>query len=191
MRDAANDNRHLGKDFSTSWLGSRSVQVMKTFALALLLLLVSAAQANDDLIGIHSLYVTVEELSHEAKLANLTRVSLETLVEDKLKQTGIPVQSKGPTGLQVIVSAMEIKPKSMVYDCTLNLQEMSRPASRSINAYNDPVLSSTWTRSRLGVTPRQRFPGEVQGCVRALLERFLQEYAQANPKNPSREVSSQ
>lgn len=161
----------------------------KLIALLTVCLVSFTARAAEDLAGLRSLYVHVEDLSHQAKLANLTRVSLETLVEDKLKAAGVPVE-KGPIGLQVIVSAMEIKPKGMVYNCTLNLQEMTRPANRSINSYNDPVQSSTWSSSRLGVTPRKQFPGEVKHCVGSLLERFLREYAQANP-HASREVSSQ
>lgn len=127
--------------------------------------------------------VEVQVLGVDADLGPISKETVRTAVEARLRQAGIRVIERNKTEfvyLYINLTATPDEEHSFVaFATSLDLYEvvkLERDPSRVL-----PVFAATWNHSIVGIAGNRRLD-VVMGSVRAVTDEFVNDYLAANPK---------
>lgn len=128
--------------------------------------------------GIGPLNVMVEELSADAVSAGFSKEELRTIVELKLRQSGIPITENIGPFVYINLGIIHINGTDIfVYDLEICL------LSPVILIHNGAkTLARTWTTGGLGSEPKSSIKTVIKEKIESHLTKFCNEYLKANPK---------
>ncbi len=120
----------------------------------------------------------MEDLDADAERDGLTRSQLQTDIELRLRQAGIPVDNHAPRVLYVVVNT--IKDELGLYGFSIRV-EFRRP----VHLGRDPSLTTpgvTWSATPLVGIVGSSDLATVRDDVRDLVDQFISAYLEENPK---------
>jgi len=167
--------------------------VLATLLLLSALTSVSVAQGDDEvltrpsLVGLKGVFVLVEDLPDVAERAGLSKTQLQTDVELRLRQGGVPVLSQeqrrtapGNPTLYVNVNVLQVSPEFYAFSALMELeQNVQLLRAPSITQVGVPTWSATGT---LGTWSRDNFSDKVRQRVKDMTDQFVNAYLAVNPK---------
>ncbi len=138
------------------------------------------------LVGVKGIYVTITDLNEDTKSAGLTKEQLKTDVELKLRLAAIEVNSQPEwrsskhEGLFVVTIATDTDDDSpsIAYTVAVELSQLSKLPRRPYAR----VFAPTWGTGTVGTCPKNEFPQEARKHVKDLVDKFINDYLTANPK---------
>ncbi len=146
-----------------------------------------AATLDSDIASLHgltALSVVVEELAPTAAKNGITRESLETIIERRLRESGIRVENNPASDatlyLRVTFLAREAAgrtPRDAVYHAGLELQQIARLEKNQAWAY-----PTSWRTGDLVVHPLDGVAENMRVQLNRQMDKFLDAYLTANPK---------
>jgi hypothetical protein len=146
-----------------------------------------AATLDPDIASLHGLItlgVVVEELAPAAAQNGITRESLETIIERRLRESGIRVENNPASDatlyLRVTFLVREATgrtPRGAVYHAGLELQQIARLEKNQAWAY-----PTSWRTGDLVVHPLNGVAENMRVQLNRQMDKFLNAYLAANPK---------
>jgi hypothetical protein len=146
-----------------------------------------AATLDPDVASLHGLVtisVVVEELAPTAAQSGITRASLETIIEGRLRQGGIQVAdnpgSDATLYLRVTFLVRETTgrtPPGAIYHAGLELQQIARLEKNQAWAF-----PTSWRTGDLVVHPLDGIAENMRVQLNRQMDKFLDAYLAANPK---------
>lgn len=141
---------------------------------------------REPLKGINGVFVMIEDLPPVAKELGITKESLKTEVELKLRLAGIRVYSKeealenlSPT-LYVNFNTVEnIIGGIKFYPFSISV-EIVEPAQIRRNAYTTTVI--TWRKGAVGGSKEENLIMQMRKALKIVTDPFLNDYLAVNPK---------
>jgi hypothetical protein len=134
--------------------------------------------------GLVTISVVVEELAPAAAQHGITRESLETIIERRLRQSGIRVANDPAADatlyLRVTFLAREATgrtPRAAVYHAGLELQQIAKLEKNQAWAY-----PTSWRTGDLVVHPLDGIAENMRAQLNRQMDKFLDAYIAANPK---------
>jgi len=138
--------------------------------------------------GIKGIYVSIERLRPDAKELGITKESLKTKVELKLRLAGIKVYSREEwlnsygaiSNLYVNLNTIGLERVMGAYafNISFSLQDMAY-----ITRSSRPKVVITWSESRLGVyNTKKNGLEEINKGFKEVTDIFLNDYLAVNPK---------
>lgn len=151
-------------------------------AVAAILLLAAAAPAaaqdeneRDYLIDLREVNVFVDDLAADAEAAGLTRDSIETAVQNRLRQEGVPLGRSQLAGdLYVRVGTHRGTTGLYAYFARVSLQQLV-----TIEGNQERAFVDTWDLDSLGTVGEGNLP-QVEQVVLQLVDRFIDDYFAVN-----------
>jgi hypothetical protein len=171
---------------------NRRRQLVLVFLLGLAWPCISSALASEDpralLRGLKGVGVVVEELTPDAKRGGLVEERLQTDMEGRLREAGIPVLSgidlrstPGEPYLSITVAALQGKGHlAPLFVCSAKVelkQDVTLMRDDSLN-----ISAATWVLSGVSMIGVSRFREGVHRRVAEHVDRFIRDYLAANPK---------
>ena len=131
------------------------------------------------LIGLAELNVVIEDLDDNAKVGGLTVSQLQTDVELRLRQAGLPVNTAALESLHVRVTALgPTAAGEVAWKVDVELQQ---PVI--IMRTKEATTGTTWDASSIALSSSPSFvPLNVSGKVRDFVAAFLGDWLSANAK---------
>ena len=137
--------------------------------------------------GLKGVEVLVEGPKDDAKRAGLTKSQLQTDVELRLRQLGIPVLTQeqslaapGAPYLYVNVNSYQRDPDVPVLDFAIRVE-----LNQKVVLVRDStirVTAATWSGSVLSYAGTEVFANHVREKLRTYVDRFANAYLEQNPK---------
>jgi len=136
------------------------------------------ASARATLKGIKAIRLAVAPVKPDISQAGFTTAQLQTDIEGRLKQAGIPVDSQSGECLFVAVSSAKIDKGLYAYSIDMDLYQ-------SVALARTPTISAsaaTWgVGSRVGALDTARLR-EIRSEVLGFVDHFISAYLEQNPK---------
>jgi hypothetical protein len=143
---------------------------------------------SESLIGIKSLSVLVEKLSPDAESRGLSRNTLKTDVELRLRRTGVRISSAqdhrltaDDPELYLNVNVLCSHQASLPL-CADNVSLQLRQRVTPLRDQTNETDASTWDASTVGILGETNLVSGVREAVADLIDHFLNDYLAANPK---------
>ncbi len=138
------------------------------------------------LVGVKGIYVTITDLNEDARSAGLTKEQLKTDVELKLRLAGIKLNSPAEwfsskheeLFLVTIATDSEDDSPSIAYTVAVELSQLRKLPRRP----HARVFAPTWGRDTVGMCLKNEFPEEARKHVKTNVDKFINDYLKANPK---------
>jgi len=146
-------------------------------------------EGKETLKGIHTVEAVVENFN-EDNLAGLSKTTIQTDVELRLRHIGIVVSKDDSGFLYVIINGLEIKrddgSSSGVF-CYMVSIEYRQNAALLRNPSIIALNATTWsTAPIIGVTIREHLHQKIRDAVARGVDRFLNDYLTVNPVERAR-----
>jgi len=136
------------------------------------------ASARATLKGIKAIRLAVAPVKPDISQAGFTTAQLQSDIEARLKQAGIPVDPQSGEWLFVAVTTAKIDKGLYAYSIDLDLYQsvtLTRTPTISVSAF-------TWgTGSRVGALDTARL-NEIRPEVLGFVDQFISAYLEQNPK---------
>jgi hypothetical protein len=141
-----------------------------------------SASERETLRGVSAIRVVVGTLDPQAERDGLRQSTLQTDIELKLRQAGIPVVDTAGTEpfLNVVVHAVALERPSGLYAYTIHVQFFQVVVLRRDR--NIPALGATWSGQLTTGTVGADNLSAVRSSVRDRVDEFVNAYLAANPK---------
>ena len=139
--------------------------------------------ARATLQGLPGIAVRIADLPDEIERAGLTKEQLQTDVELRLRQSGIPVFTGGeniPT-LNVILTIFRHNIASL-YIYAIEVAVL-QPVLLARNG--SPAFGNTWDHTHVGAIGAAKL-SEVRNVVRDQVDKFMNAYLSVNPRTPGK-----
>lgn len=138
--------------------------------------------SRDSMRGLKGVRVVVEPLGVDAEKAGLEQATLQTDIELKLRQAGVPVLVKDeafntPLDSYLRVKIMFVKGRLWTSAYSISLQ-LSQPAKL---ANGSTCFAVTWTKGELGMISAGKIAG-LRKNVSDLTDIFLNDFLAVNPR---------
>ena len=132
----------------------------------------------DSLKGLDGVIVLIEDLKQETERDGLTKRHLQTDVERRLRQAGIPVLKDADPYLYLYVNVQDFKVENdhYIFNIEVALKQMVWLA-RDISIF---TVGATWETNHLGIIPTDKMPEAIGGKVADLVDEFINDYLTAN-----------
>lgn len=145
---------------------------------------------REPLKGIQGIYVSIEQLHPDAKELGITRESLKTEVELKLRLAGIRIDNSREELLKLATTAtpylyvnLNIKNSTVggvnIYTYNISISLIDKVYIARNSMY---ILATTWSRGVLGISTKDNGLRHIREGLKKLLDRFLNDYLAVNPK---------
>jgi hypothetical protein len=133
---------------------------------------------RDSLKGITAIAVLVDTFAAEAEADGLTRSQLQTDVELRLREAGLPVVAKATDVLLYVnVHALRSRERTLyVYSIQVNVLQ---PVT--VTRTGTPARAGTWFTATLGMAGTAKL-AIVRDDLRAAVDRFLTAWLAMNPR---------
>ena len=151
-----------------------------TTALLVATLVVPVAAQDDvereNLADLREVNVVVEELAVDAEAAGLDRRSIETAIEQRLEERGVPLgNSRSAADLYVNIDTFRGSTGLYVYCVEVSIQQLVTIESNQLR-----TLADVWQLASLGTVGAGNLP-EVEGVVMQIVDVFVEDYLETNP----------
>ena len=142
------------------------------------------------LAGLEGVLVLIEPLKPDAKKHGLTEAALETDVELRLRQYGIKVVSEQERLLQAGRPYLYVNVNAMIKeDLGTFAVSVEVALYQNVRLERDPTIeiaAATWERSEIVTGGLVNLP-RVRDIVKDLVDKFINDYLAANPKEPAKQ----
>ena len=158
------------------WLG----QLLVVFTIFTVAGCTASAMSQDDverenLTDIREVNVIVEELAADAEGAGLTHDVLETAIEQRLQQRGVPLgNSRLAADLYVNISTFQGPTGLYAYCAEVSVQQLVTIEGNQLR-----TLADTWDLASLGTVGTGNLP-QVQDVVLQIIDVFTEDYLEVN-----------
>ena len=143
--------------------------------------LVSPARGQDDverenLVDLREVNVVVEDLATDASAAGLDSDAIETAVESRLEERGVPLgNSRNAADLYVTIDTFRGSTGLYAYCIEVSVQQLVTIESNQLR-----TLADVWQLGSLGTVGAGNLP-EVEGIVMQIVDAFADDYLETNP----------
>ena len=121
-------------------------------------------------------HVVVERLAPKIEEAGLTQAQLQSDVQSRLEEAGVPLSKEAPVLLYANVAVVC---RELVCAYNVNL-EVQQPVHPVLHPEAGPLLATTWNTGTTGLTDRRL--RSIPERVREQVDQFVKAYLAANPK---------
>ena len=142
---------------------------------------------RNTLVGLRGVCVSVTPIDEDAQRMGLTQIQVQTDVELKLRQAGIPVLTEGEAGSTpgvpyLYVELITLQPRAIrnvyAYNVEIELVQTIHLARNS-----EFGLGTTWSATGvIGTVGENNLASSVRETVRDQTDQFINAYLAANPK---------
>jgi hypothetical protein len=146
---------------------------------AVLLAIPARADEAMNLSGMTCLGVVIEDLKPEAIALGMSKSSLQTQVELRLRQTGIVVGEVAECPYVYLNAHIEQRGDLVVVGLTMDIQ-----AWVTIKSNNRGTVAAVWNRGMLATVGKDSFADGMRSGVSDILDELLNDWLKANPKRP-------
>ena len=130
---------------------------------------------RENLTGIREINVIVEELADDAEAAGLTHSTLETAIEGRLQERGVPLgNSRNAADLYVNIGTHQGSTGLYAYCVRVSVQQLVTIEGNQLRAAAD-----TWDLTGLGTVGAGNLP-QVQQVVLQIVDAFSEDYFEVN-----------
>ena len=136
----------------------------------------ASAPRPSPLKSLPAFHVVIERLAPKIEEAGLTQRQLESDVQSRLEEAGVPLSKEAPVLLYANV-AVVCSELVCAYNVNLEVQQPVRPV---LHPEAGPLLATTWNTGTTGLTDRRL--RSIRDRVREQVDQFLKAYLAANPK---------
>jgi hypothetical protein len=126
--------------------------------------------------GLPGFHVVVERLAPKVEEAGLTQQDLQSDVQSRLEEAGVPLSKDAPVLLYANV-AVVCSDLVCAYNVNLEVQQAVHPV---LHPEAGPLLATTWNTGTTGLTDRRL--RSIRDRVGEQVDQFLKAYRTANPK---------
>ena len=141
----------------------------------------ATSRAPFDSVG--ALAIRVEDPRDDAEKAGLSKEALASYIELRLRERGIPVRDPSVTTKESPYVYLNVK---ITYlndiDHYIFRTELSLRQTVMLLRNGKLVQATTWDNAIHGICRSDRITGNVTGTIDRLLDMFVDQYLQANPK---------
>ena len=129
--------------------------------------------------GIESLEVLVVAPHAASGCGQVSREQVQTEVEARLRQAGLPVGLGGATHLVISLASVEpLKERLCGFVVSVALQQVVLLVRDTRIA----TFGMTWHRGGLGLAAPARIPEDLRGMLAAIVDEFIAAYLEQNPR---------
>jgi hypothetical protein len=136
----------------------------------------ASASRPSPLKGLQAFHVVVERLAPKIEEAGLTQAQLQSDVQSRLEEAGVPLSKEAPVLLYANVAVVC---RELVCAYNVNL-EVQQPVHPVLHPEAGPLLATTWNTGTTGLTDRRL--RSIRDRVREQVDQFVKAYLAANPK---------